>query len=285
MIVSYSSCMKRVFRQKHYCLDQAQVDLGKKSINKLFDKIFCLYNIERVYNLFLIRIIMKGNTVTTAFKQSIPLIGLHIPLGLVCGILFMEHGYPWYVASIFSFFAFAAAMQFLMLSIIAAGGSIFLMAISIIPLGIRNVFYGLTSLKRYEPASPLLRVYLAHTLIDGIYSVLQAGPRFEGKQDIRYCLWLSIFAHSTWVLGTLLGSIAAQYIAFPPKLEFSLAAFFAAAVFEVFLQTRQIRPLLLALCSLLFAWIFTPNYLIIGGLTVALVGIFFLPITQKKETA
>lgn len=219
----------------------------------------------------------------TAFRQTTPILLFHIPLGIVCGVLYQEAGYPWYVAPIFSFFVFAAAMQFLTISILASGGSLLLLAISLIPVGLRNVFYGLTMIKRYEKAPPLLKGYLAHSLIDGVYSLLQTGPRFEGKKDIRYVTIVSALSHSSWVLGTLCGSIAANFLPIPPKLEFSLTAFFAAAALEVFLKQKQKRVVMIGFLSLALALLLLPRFFLPFGVLLAAFGCVIVP--QKAEVA
>lgn len=206
---------------------------------------------------------------------------LHIPLGIVCGILFKEAGFAWYVAPLYSLFVFAAAMQFVTLSMLMSGSSLLLIALTLIPIGVRNIIYGLTMIKRFEKAPPFLRGYMAFGLIDGIYSILQIGEQPEGKEDVRFITYLCLLAHITWVLGTLLGSFVDLFLPIPPKLEFSLTAFFAAAAFEMVRKQKQRRTLLIAFTSLTLALLIIPKYFFLGGILLSAAAALIIPPKKK----
>ncbi len=123
-----------------------------------------------------------------AIKASIPAILCYFPLGIVYGLLFVQCGYPWYWAPLFSLFVYSGAIQFLALTILLAGGSLFTLAIALIPLGFRNVFYGMAFFDRYKNCPPLLKGYLAHGLVDAPFSLLITGPRYEEKKRCQNIL-------------------------------------------------------------------------------------------------
>ncbi len=225
--------------------------------------------------------IVNRSIFSQALSRAVPILVLQLPLGVVCGILFKEAGYAWYVASLYSFFVFAATMQFVTLSVMATGGSFWLLAATLIPIGIRNVFYGLTMIERYQKINPLLRGYLAHCLIDSLYSLLQIGPRFDEKEDRRYLTWLSVIAHLSWVLSTLLGSFIDRFIPIPSHLDFVLTASFAAAATEIFLKQKQKRVLGIACVSLGLALLIFPHQLLVAGILFAVSGCLIVP--QKEE--
>jgi len=197
-------------------------------------------------------------------------------------MLFKEIGCSWYVALLYNLFVFAGAMQFVTLSVLASGGSALMLAITLIPIGIRNLFYGLTMLERYQKAPTILRGFLAFCLVDGVYSVLQIGPKFDdAKEDVRYITWLSVLSHASWVLAALLGSFADQLVPIPPKLEFTLTALFTAVATEMFLTQKQKRVLGIAFASLALAILIMPSQMLLAGILFSVSGCLMVP--QKRE--
>jgi 4-azaleucine resistance transporter AzlC len=189
----------------------------------------------------------------------------------------MQEGFPWYYATLFSTFVLAGAMQFLALTILAAGGTFLTIALAIIPLGIRNIFYGMTMLERYRPINPFLRLYLAHGLVDTTYSLLSAGPCYTEKEDIRYITYLTVIIHVSWVLGSLLGSLVFYFVNLPPGLEFSLTTFFAAASVEQFLQKKEWKSVWIAASAIALALLIAPHHLFLAAIGFSILATLALP--------
>ncbi len=220
--------------------------------------------------------------IKSAIKASIPAVLCYFPLGIVYGLLFVQCGYPWYWAPLFSLFVYSGAIQFLTLTILLAGGSLLTLAIALIPLGFRNVFYGMAFFDRYKNCHPLLKGYLAHGLVDAPFSLLITGPRYEEKQDLRYITALTIVIHLSWILGTLIGTCIDYLFTLPQGLEFALPAFFAAAAVEQMQKKRELKPVLIAALSIALALIIAPHNLFLAGMGFAMVTILFLPKQERR---
>jgi len=221
----------------------------------------------------------------TAFKLSLPAIFCYFPLGIVYGLLFTQHGFPWYYAPLFSAFVYAGAMQFLALTILVAGGSLLTLSLALIPLSFRNIFYGMTLFERFKSCNPFLKVYLAHGLVDATYSILITGPQFEDeKKDLRYITTLTVLIHLSWIVGTLLGTVVDRLFELPSGLEFSLTAFFAAAAVEQIRKKRELKPILIASASILIAFFVAPSHLFLAGMAIATVSILAIP-TRERSVA
>lgn len=213
-----------------------------------------------------------------AIKHSIPALLCYFPLGIVYGLLFVQHGHPWYFAPLFSVFVFAGAMQFLALSLALAGASTFTILLAIIPLGIRNVFYGMTMIERFKPLSPFWRAYLAYGLVDATYSILVANPpRSDGIEEKHYIKTLTICIHLSWVLGTLVGAVVDNLFSLPEGLEFCLVAFFAASAVEHIRTKKEVRPLVIAGASIALALFLAPGQFFLAGVGMAAVIVLVLP--------
>lgn len=220
----------------------------------------------------------------STFKLSLPASFCYFPLGIIYGVLFTQNGFPWYYAPLFSIFVYAGAMQFLALTILAAGGSLLTLSLALIPLGIRNIFYGMTLFERFKCRNPFLKAYLAHGLVDATYSILITGPRYEDeKKDLRYITMLTVIIHLSWILGTLLGTAADALFTLPSGLEFTLTAFFAASAVEQVRKKREFMPIVIASASIMIALLAAPQHLFLAGLGIAATTIAAIP--QKDRRA
>ncbi|MFZ0565108.1 MAG: AzlC family ABC transporter permease [Chlamydiales bacterium] len=219
----------------------------------------------------------------TAFKLSLPAICCYFPLGMVYGLVFTQSGYPAYLAPLFSAFIYAGAMQFLALTVLLAGGSLFTVLLAVIPLGIRNIFYGMTLFERFKNYNPFLRAYLAHGLVDATYSILVTGPCFKDKkQEARYVIALTVFIHLSWILGTLLGAVADSLFELPAGLEFALTAFFAASAVEQIRKKGEIKPVIIAFASTALALVAASQHLFLAGIGIAALCILALPSGRRS---
>ena len=216
-----------------------------------------------------------------AFKTSLPALLCYLPLGMVYGVLCSQNGFPWYYAPLFSFFVLAGAMQLLALTLVAAGSSCWTIALAIIPLGIRNIFYGLTMLERYRNVHPLLRLYLAHGLVDATYSLLNTGNT-EEKSHPTFMTSMTALVHFYWVLGSLLGGFILNFVAVPDGLEFALTAFFTASAVEQFLSKREIKPVAIAICSIVLALAIIPHYFFLGAIGFAILTCLAIPLEKRR---
>ncbi len=218
-----------------------------------------------------------------ALKHSLPAICCYLPLGIVYGLIFTQHGFPWYYAPLYSAFIYAGAMQFLALMILAAGGSLLTLSLALIPLAMRNIFYGMSFLERFKNCHPLLRIYLAHGLVDATYSILLTNPQYEDeKKDIRYITTLTVLIHASWIVGTFLGTFIDSICTLPAGLEFSLTAFFAASAIEQIRKKKELKPILIALASIAIALLIAPSHLFLAGMGIAAVAIMAIPSKERS---
>ena len=218
-----------------------------------------------------------------AFKTSLPALLCYVPLGIVYGVLCAQAGYPWYYAPLFCTFVLAGAMQMITLSLLSAEASLGVIACAIIPLGIRNIFYGLTMLERFRPVNPLLKLYLAHGLVDATYSLLNTSePTADTQKDIRYITWLTILIHFYWVLGGLLGSFVIHFIQIPAGLEFALTAFFAAVAVEQLLKSKDMKAIWISAGAIVLALFTFPGHFFLGSIAIAAFACLILPACERS---
>jgi 4-azaleucine resistance transporter AzlC len=220
--------------------------------------------------------------IATAFKASIAVFFCYFPLGMIFGALFVEQGHSWVLAPLYSLFVFAGAIQFLALTFVATSGSLLMLALAIIPISLRNIFYGLSMVERYRNIHPLLRFYLAIGLVDATYSLITLGPKFEPKDDARYITAMTIINHAYWVIGTLFGAFLGTMIDLPKGLEFSLAAFFMATSVEQYMKSRDLIPVFIGAGAIVFALLFFGKNFFLAAVGFAMIISLLIPVRERQ---
>ncbi len=214
-----------------------------------------------------------------AWQSALPVMLAHFPLGLVFGVLAIKSGYSWYIPVIMSVLVYGGAAQFVALGIMNEGGSLLAITVSCLFIMLRNSFYGLNLLQRFDNGR-WYKCYLIFGLVDGTYAILVTTPPYKDKkQDKRFCGFLSSFIYFAWILGTLAGAIVGDYLHIDlSALEFVLVAFFIIMLFEQFLKTKNAYPIMVG--GLTFAtmlWLAPQHVLIASIIATSLVylGLFY----------
>ena len=88
--------------------------------------------------------------ITYALRRTVPVACGYIFLGMAFGILLSEAGYgpAWALAS--SLFVYAGSMQFVMVSLLAAGAPLYTVAVTTFLVNARHIFYGLGFIEKYR---------------------------------------------------------------------------------------------------------------------------------------
>ena len=73
---------------------------------------------------------MNKRALKKALKQSIPILCSYVFISMAYGMLMAENGYPWYVALLASVIVYTGAFQFVLVSLLAGGASLGLVAVS-----------------------------------------------------------------------------------------------------------------------------------------------------------
>ncbi len=221
------------------------------------------------------------NPFPLALKHILPIFLGSFPIAVVFGLFFRQEGLPWFFAPLFSLFVHGASIQFLALAMLIGGGSIFSIAIAMLPLALRNCFYGFSLIHRFKEAPLLLRLYLSHGLVDGVFSTLSTVPPLEGKKDLRFCIYFIGIIHLLWVLGTLFGTLLGTLLVLPESLKFSLTALFAVLAIEQYYKVKNFKPFLIAIGTFIISILLFPQYIFLCGVAALLIATILLP--QKQE--
>ena len=224
---------------------------------------------------------MSSKTVKQAFLKSVPVMAGYVVLGTGFGILLRNAGYgaPWALAM--SLFIYAGSMQYVGISLISGGASVVTAVLTTLMVNARHLFYSISMIDRYRDAGKY-GPYLIFALTDETYSLLCDGKVPDGSDAGLYRFLVSLFNHSYWVAGSLIGSLLGAVLPFSTKgIEFSMTALFIASFTEQWLSTGDHIPALTGLLSSLLCLIlFGPERFLIPAMILITAVLTFL---RKRE--
>lgn len=216
---------------------------------------------------------MKMQTIKQAFYKSIPVMAGYVFLGIGFGILIRNAGYGLLAAAAMSLFIYAGSMQFVGVSLLTGGASILTTAITTVMVNARHLFYSISMIGKYKNAGRY-KPYMIFALTDETYSLLCDGSAPDGTDPELYRFLVSLFDHSYWVAGSVIGSLLGSVLPFSTAgIEFSMTALFVASFTEQWLTTKDHIPAITGLLGTLLCLVaFGPeNFLIPAMLLITLV--------------
>ena len=226
---------------------------------------------------------MKG-TLKKALVDTLPVLTGYLVLGFGFGIIMKAGGYGILLALSMSLLVYAGSMQYAAIGLFGAGASLVTVAVTTLMVNARHIFYGISMLDKYKGMGKA-KPYLIFSLTDETYSlVCSDGLVLPESERKRYYIFVSVFNHSYWVIGTLLGVIVGSLISFNTEgIDFALTALFVTVFLEQWLSMKKYIPQLIGVgvslaCLLIFG---AESFLIPSMLIIAL--LLCLYKDKKKE--
>lgn len=203
-------------------------------------------------------------SVRLGLRQSVPIVSGYAPVAIAFGVLATQAGLSPLVATLVSALMYSGASQFLFIALLANGASPWLAAALALLINLRHVVYG-PSLAAELPRHPRLR-WLSHGLTDEVFALSSAklGAQPHGRR-IDWLTGVALGAWASWVIGTLAGSLAgewltAQWPLLARVMPFALPALFLVLIAPRFCSRRWSAALAVAIImGALFAALGAPN--------------------------
>lgn len=209
-----------------------------------------------------------------AIIDTIPVLTGYLVLGMGFGIIMKTNGYSVFTAFIMSLTIYAGSMQYVAIGLLASGASLLTVALTTFMVNARHIFYGISMLNKYK-AMDKRKAYLIFTLTDETYSLLcNENEEMSLKDKNNYYFLVSLFNHSYWVSGSVIGALLGSLITFSTEgIEFALTALFVTVFVEQWLSTKNHQPACIGLiisiiCLVLFG---SEHFLIPTMLGIAVV--------------
>ena len=175
----------------------------------------------------------------TAFPHTLPVMAGYLFLGTAFGMLLKDKGYGPEWALFMSVCIYAGSMQFVATGLLAGGFSpITALAITLL-VNARHLFYGLSMLAPFE-GTGWRKPYLIFSLTDETYALFAGMQAPNTWEDQQVFFWISLMNQCYWVLGSLMGSLLGQWLAFDfSGIEFAMTALFVVIFVEQWLGAQK----------------------------------------------
>ncbi len=181
---------------------------------------------------FLYTLSMTRNCFKTALKATIPVFLGYIVCGIAFGLMVINAGYKWWLATFMSVFMFAGAAQFAAIPLFASGASLPVIVFTELLLNIRHIVYGLPLINQFKKCRKI-RPYLIFGLTDETFSLLTTVPVPENESTVDFFGAITAFDHFYWIAGSTLGALIGTLIPFDlTGVDFALTALFAVLTVE-----------------------------------------------------
>ena len=199
---------------------------------------------------------MKDNSLPAALKATLPVLTGYLVLGIGFGLLCQSSGFPAWAGILMSLIIYGGSMQFVLISLVAAGASVVTAALTALMVQARHLFYAVSMVDRYRDAGPA-KPLMIFTLTDETYSLVCTDEIPEHCDAQRYRFWVSLFDYAWWVGGTMLGVLLGEILPFDTTgIEFAMTALFVTVFVEQWISTKNHLPALTGLVSSLLCLLF-----------------------------
>lgn len=232
---------------------------------------------------------MKKNTIREmryAFTQTIPVLLGYLFLGMAFGLMLQDGGYSFWWAFLSSVVIYAGSMQFVLVTLLTGGESLVYAAVMTLFINGRHVFYGLSFIEKFRNMGKRYP-YMVFSLTDETYSVLCSLKVPEGFDEKNVSFYISLFDHSYWVLGSVLGGIIGQLITFDTTgVDFSMTALFVVIVLNQWMDSKEHRPALIGgVIGLVSLILLGADKFLLPALTLSAMVLIALKSTMEKKEA
>ena len=224
---------------------------------------------------------MHSKLFRRAFLDTVPVMTGYLFLGFGFGILAQQNGLSLWWALAMSVFIYAGSMQFVAVTMLSGSTGLLAAALTTLAVNARHLFYGISMIDRYKGTGKK-KPYLIFALTDETYSLV--SQKEPGQDGGEYYFLVSALDQLYWVLGTLLGAAAGQWIPLNYEgIDFVLTALFVTIFVEQWLSTKNHLPACIGLgASILCRVIFGSGAFLIPSM--GLIALLLLP-TRRKEAA
>lgn len=226
---------------------------------------------------------MKKTALKTAFRDTLPVMTGYLFLGIGFGVLMHRNGYGVWWSVLMGLFVYAGSAQYLVADLLANKTPVISVAISVLLLNARHLFYGISMLEKYRDVGKG-KPYLIFGLTDETYSLVCTDPVGIAPHERRdYYLLVTLLNHIYWVGGSVLGAVAGTVLQFNSEgIDFALTALFLVVFLEQWLSAEKHGPALIGVgVSVVSLLLFGADSFLIPSM----VGIGILLAVYREEAA
>ena len=209
--------------------------------------------------------------VRAAFPHTVPILTGYLVLGAAYGLLMQTTGFgaPWVL--IMSAVAYCGSMQFVAITLLAGVYDPLQALLMSLMVNARHLFYGVSMLGKYRGIGAV-KPLLIYTMSDETFSVVSSVQPPADVPPSDFYLAVSLLDYFYWIAGSLLGSVAGQFITFDTTgLDFALTGLFAVLFIEQLKKPQNRASGVIGLvCTTAALAVFGPDSLVIPAMLLVL---------------
>ena len=239
-----------------------------------------------------------------AIKLTSPVFFGYIAIGIPFGLIVVNAGFPWWLAVVMSCLIFSGTGQYIGIALFSSGmihaHSFWSSLLTFLGIeffvGLRHVFYSLSLLEKYKNTGSW-KFPLIFTITDETFALVSSCNIPKDADKGSYLATISLFDYSYWILGTLIGAIAGNFIpeGYLNGVDFALTALFIVLMINQIRSSKDLLPSLtgiLATCvAIVLSYIkisgkaiLPSQHIILTGLCLGIAVICLLRRPTKHET-
>ncbi|MBR8462181.1 AzlC family ABC transporter permease [Campylobacter sp. faydin G-140] len=200
------------------------------------------------------------------FKITLPIMMGWVPLGIAFGLLAKNIGVSLFNTMALSAITFAGAAQFMVLSLLSVGTTIFEIVIVSYLVNLRHTFYGLALLKEYKNIK--FKFFNIFALTDESFALFKTINISDDNERSRVFSWINLLTYLSWVFGTAVGFVSGELIRIDYSgIEFCLTSLFIVLAIEMFKSERNFKILSFACLIGVLSVAFLPSkFMLLGAI-------------------
>lgn len=219
-----------------------------------------------------------------AIKQITPIIFSYVFVGIAFGILINEAGYSVLWACIAGFFIYAGSMQIVMVSLMAAGVPLHMIAVMTFFINARHIFYGIGFVDRFRKMG-WKYPYMVLTLTDETYSVLCSIKYPDNMDQQKVDFYIALTCHLLWIFSCTAGALIGQMLTVDMTgIEFSATAFFVVVCVNQWRQFNSHIPAIAGFVSAIFFYMLLgADGFLLPALSVSMIVLLIMKDTINQQ--
>ena len=199
----------------------------------------------------------------------------YIPIGLAFGVLAQKAGLSLLEIGLMSVFVFAGSAQFIAVSMLAAGASLFSIVATTFMVNLRHFLMSAALAVFLKNADRKKLSLFAYGVTDESFAVNLAKFR-DSRWDLNTALVTNHTANFTWIITTVLGGMGGQFIpAHAFGIDYALIAMFICLlVFQIRGVIYVIAAVIAGILAVFLSMLIPGNsYIVIASMTAAAIGV------------
>ena len=211
---------------------------------------------------------------------SLVMLGLFF-VGIGLGVVIHSLGFPWWLAPLLPGVLFAGSVEFVLLTMMAAGASLVSVAVMTLLINSRHLMYGLSyPIERVHGS--LAKFYTVYTLIDEAFA-LNSGPERHTLRGSRI-LWIHAGMHMSVILSSTLGFfLGSSFLAHLEGFDFVMTALFTVLALDAYRANPDRLAVLFSVIAAAVALIIAPRSMLLVAMAVYMALLMGRYVAAKKR--